>query len=915
MNAEKWQKVKMLFAAAVELSSEEQTEFLEQNCDDAEIISEVKKLIASDKQAQTYGASVVAFDEDFSADEQIGNYKIIRKIGEGGMGVVYEALRQNADFEQIVALKLLKRGMDSEAMLRRFRNERQILATLTHPNIARLLDGGMTQDNLPFFAMEYVEGLPIDVYCKNNNLDINERLRLFTKVCAAVSFAHSRLVVHRDLKPSNILVTADGEPKLLDFGIAKILSEKTNIESTVTKFGMMTPRYASPEQARGEIVATSSDIYSLGLVLYELLTENPAYHFSNNSADEIAKVICHFNPPKPSEAVTYGAKLTNLKTDNLSSETVDQKLKTKNQKNITQQLRGDLDNIVLKSLRKEPENRYASVEQFASDIKRHLEGLPVTARPITFSYRLEKFVVRHRVPVFAGALIIIWVLVGLVGISWQYVRAESERQLAQKRFGEVRQIANNVIFKYYDAIADVQGATKAREMMVSDATQYLDNLAAESGANDDALRLELAQAYLRIGQVQGGGDLANVGKSQSAAENYRKAIPILEDLNRKKPNDLQTVIQLVEAHKLLAVLLLRTNSAEAKEHLQTAVGLAENLAESDPANTRPQILLANAYITSARALPKSTEPSGGVEVITKAISILQKLIDSDPNSEPVLNQMWLAQNQLGVQYGIIADGIDAKLETEKKHETAGKAAAHFHRAAEISEKLLASFPASSVYQRDWSRAKANESSALSASGKTDEALKLQSEILQAAIKRADSDPENMDAQLHVYTIKSQTAETYEAAERFAEARVQFAENRILIDKLIEKDGNNGELQRKKYELLNHLGDCYKDQTSIAVETYNAAYKYAQTASTTKNTPFVFYAEGLLHQSFGDAIFAQGEKLKKRAAFTAAKTEYEKALSILENPSYAADKFGYSSEMLRTLKLKIEDCSKRESSAV
>ncbi len=305
MTPEKWQKIKAIFHEAVELAPDER-EFLfkAQNDADPEILMEVRRLLAAERKNDfaVPVAGVAHLWRETTADDfigkQIGDYEILREIGHGGMGVVFEAVRRRDGFSQIVALKILKREMDSEATLRRFRHERQILASLEHPNIARLLDGGMSADGLPFFAMEYVEGKPLDEFCEEKKLNITERLRLFLQICAAVSFAHSRLVVHRDLKPTNILVTENGEVKLLDFGIAKILTPENDMtRQTVTALRMMTPAYASPEQIKGEMVSTSSDIYSLGLILYELLTGVPAYRLSSRRPDEIAKMICEIEPP------------------------------------------------------------------------------------------------------------------------------------------------------------------------------------------------------------------------------------------------------------------------------------------------------------------------------------------------------------------------------------------------------------------------------------------------------------------------------------------------------------------------------------------------------------------------------------------------------------------------------------------
>lgn len=428
MNPEKWNKIKAIFSRATDLPPAEREMFLNSNSDiGAEIIAEVRRLLAADEKNNFENpiAAIAHLWLDNEAENfigrEIGSYKIIREIGRGGMGVVFEAVREIEDVSQKVALKILQKGMTSDALLRRFRHERQILASLEHPNIARLLDGGKDADGTPFLAMEFVDGIPIDEFCDAKDLGIQQRLQIFLQACAAVSFAHSRLVIHRDLKPSNIFVTCDGNVKLLDFGISKILSDEENANNqTVTILGMMTPEYASPEQIKGAQLTTGSDIYSLGLLLYELLTGAKAYAFHNKRLDEMAKVICEIEPRKPSSIISKPSLFDGNSTEDGES------LINKNKQNArprskiqnSKSLRGDLDNIILKSLRKDAARRYVSVEQFADDIRRHLNGLPVVARPDTFSYRFSKFIARNRVPVTASVLVFLFLAGGIASTSW-----------------------------------------------------------------------------------------------------------------------------------------------------------------------------------------------------------------------------------------------------------------------------------------------------------------------------------------------------------------------------------------------------------------------------------------------------------------------------------------------------------------
>ena len=385
MTPERWQQIKAWFDELADLTPAARQPLVEQlTRTDASLCRAVQSLLAvADEPESGLRAPIRQAQAELAAEaaaelvgQAIGPYRVLRELGRGGMGAVYLAARDDGEFKQQVALKVIKRGMDTEAVRRRFLTERQILADLKHPHIAQLLDGGTTRDGLPYFVMEYVEGEPIDRYCDARQLGLNERLRLFLQVCATVQYAHGKLVVHRDLKPDNILVTTPddtetGAPKLLDFGIAKLLTPDTNGANSVLQGERpMTPAYASPEQARGEHIGTASDVYALGVVLYELLTGQRPYQLTDLSEAEIKRVICEHEPARPSAVASDGKR--------------------------RRELAGDLDNIVLKALRKEASERYSSVEQLAADISRYLAEQPVMARPATMRYRAGKFMRRHR---------------------------------------------------------------------------------------------------------------------------------------------------------------------------------------------------------------------------------------------------------------------------------------------------------------------------------------------------------------------------------------------------------------------------------------------------------------------------------------------------------------------------------------
>ena len=415
MQPEQAEKLAELVEHAFELEGAERAAFLAQACgDDVELRAEAEALLAEQERAAKLmnapaaelGAKLLQQDDDtgeLHPGEMLGDYRIVSLLGEGGMGEVY--LADDTHFGRQVAIKLIKQGFGTKEFVRHFRQEERILAALNHPNIARLYGGAVTPKGLPYFVMEYVEGIPLETYARQHSLSRPERLALFRKVCAAVSYAHQNLVIHRDLKPANIRVTAEGEPKLLDFGIARLLDPDTaeTDNQTVMTIRAMTPSYASPEQRRGERMTTASDVFSLGVVLYELLAGQ-----------------------KPGVGKDGEADLMKLDAD--------------------------LDNIVGKALRTDPERRYTSVGQFSEDIRRYLEGLPVIARKDTVAYRTSKFVGRHKIGLTMTASVALLLIGATIFALWEAHRANSQRILAERRFEQVRRLADSLMFEIHDSV-------------------------------------------------------------------------------------------------------------------------------------------------------------------------------------------------------------------------------------------------------------------------------------------------------------------------------------------------------------------------------------------------------------------------------------------------------------------------------
>ncbi len=392
--------------------------------------------------------------------ELVGPYRVVRTLGEGGMGAVFLAERADGQFQQQVAIKVVRRGLLSKHVQNRLRIERQILATLDHPNIAKLLDGGSTPDGTPYIVMEYIDGDPIDVYCDQHSLTLEERLRLFRTICSAVHSAHQNLIVHRDLKPSNILVTRNGIPKLLDFGIAKLLDERQLMQTlavTQADVRLMTPDHASPEQVRGDPITTASDVYVLAILLYELLTGLKPFARMTRLAD-LERAICEEPPTAPSAALVTSAKVPESQLDELAL-----RRRTTLQK-LRRQLRGDLDKIVLMGLRKEPERRYSSVEQFAADIERFLHGLPVAAQADAWTYRTTKFVRRHFIVVGMSAAFVLSLIGFSITTYLQSIRIEEERDIAayQRSVAEVQRVRAEDVSSFMTELFQLSDPSEAR---------------------------------------------------------------------------------------------------------------------------------------------------------------------------------------------------------------------------------------------------------------------------------------------------------------------------------------------------------------------------------------------------------------------------------------------------------------------
>ncbi len=473
---------------------------------DAELANAVLRLLAAEDSDPATAAAFVddALLEEPAAVElpaSIGPFRVLGELGRGGMGRVLLASREGPGTSPRVAVKLLDRHVTDGSARRRFERERETLARLEHPNIARLHDGGVTADGVPYLVMEYVEGMAIDRYCDQHALDIDARLQLIRHVCLAVEFAHGRLVVHRDLKPANVLVDVHGQVKLLDFGIAKWLDDfETEAHMTQTSDRVLTPSHAAPEQFTGEPITAATDVYQMGLLIYELLTGHRAHATDGRTPDDVRRAVCDTEPARPSDEPTNRL--------------------------LARRLSGDLDAIVLKSLRKRPRERYQTVEALRRDIDDHLAHRPVAARRGTTVYTLRKFVRRHRTGLAAAAGILLASTAGLVGVVTQARRADQERDRAQSRLADVRRLASTLIFDVYDRVENSPNATAIRRFLVEKGLTYFGDFTSDA-ADNVSLSLELAEGYRRLASVQGGGN-ANLGDRDGALASLTKARALLE---------------------------------------------------------------------------------------------------------------------------------------------------------------------------------------------------------------------------------------------------------------------------------------------------------------------------------------------------------------------------------------------------
>jgi tetratricopeptide (TPR) repeat protein len=722
-----------------------------------------------------------------SAGERIGPFEILGEIGRGGMGEVYLARRADEEFRQEVALKLIRVGMASDDALQRFRTERQISASLEHPNIARLLDGGTTGRGEPYFVMEYVEGETLLEYCNRRKAPVEERLRLFREVCAAVAYAHQNLVVHRDIKPGNILVTADGVPKLLDFGIAKLLAPDgapVKSEQTATLFRVLTPDYASPEQVRGQPVTTASDVYSLGVVLYELLTGRRPYHVDSADAGELVRVVCERDPEKPSTAVTSVGR------EPPEDATV-----------TSRQLRGDLDAIVMKAMRKEPQMRYGSVLQLDDDIRRHLEGLPVLARRGTLSYRAGKFARRHRVLLAAAALVAIALAGGIFATLREARHARLAEARAKRRFDDVRKLANSFLFEFHDAIRDLPGSTPARALVVRRALEYLDSLAKES-AGDRVLTRELAEAYQKVGDVEGNPFQQNLGDLKGAIGSYDKAIALLKPVVASGGATDEEQSTLANAYLIGgSIHIVNGDSRTAVAMAEKGLALRRSLAERNSGDAGREKDLAQAWQFHAFDLSAARRMSESYEALLNQAAILKKRLAVEPRDRQL-------RRSLGQNLFLIGQALQSRGDLDG-------ALKMLQEAALVDEKLLQEDGSSVQARRDLAWVRMNIGNFYHDDRNDPSAALAQYRLALPPFEWiATADPKNTDARLGVGMMHHNIGIARRSTDGPAASLEDFEKARSFYEPILVADPTNAWVEGLLANLHLDMGRSAKVDASL-----------------------------------------------------------------------------------------------------
>ncbi len=646
MTPERFAELERIFSEAIALDGPARATFLD-SLSDAALRGELEGLLRTDALSRGELANAISDlartpspgEEGMPpewAGRLIGSYRIIREIGRGGMSIVFEASREG-DFAQRVALKISTLAPFSQPLLERFRQERRILAGIEHPHIARLIDGGSTSEGLPFFVTEYCEGESLDRYMARANPGLRAVCELFQKICSAVEYAHQNLIVHRDIKPANVLVDDAGNPKLIDFGIAKLLD--LDAAQTQTAIGPGTPSYAAPEQVMGRPVTTRTDIYQLGLLFFEMLTRRRAQVVEESSLAGLQRSICEVELPLASSVP--GAE----------------------------RLRGDLDVIIATATQKDPDRRYRSVAALADDVRAHLASRPIHARADSKAYRVGRFLRRNRLASSAVALAVLALLTGVAATTYQ-------ARLAERRFTQVRGIARALLYDVQGAIQVLPASVDAQQVVVQTALNYLNGLSAEAGG-DETLQLEIATGYLRTGNIQANVLGSSLEQRAAGQGSYQKALAILEPLSARRPADAAIAGELAAVYSALAEIDVRSGrSALALKRTQSGIQVMERAVALNPADRPLSLRLVRAYVQFNRDIAGRQQVD--LSHVRKPIALLEPLLRQNPDDAA------LQEEAAGAYAGAVAAHFNAHQTKEAKP--------YAEQALALRERLVAAQP-------------------------------------------------------------------------------------------------------------------------------------------------------------------------------------------------------------------------------
>lgn len=905
----RYNKITEIFLEALEYKDLEREVFLLKVCgSDSELIREVKKLIKNSENSDIFlenpliqaNSLLTNLLEKTQLEKLIGQkidkYTIIRKIGQGGMGVVFEAIRNDAPNSKPIAIKILPSYTNTKSTIARFYLEYQIMANLEHSYIARLLDRGSTDNGLPYLAMELVDGQPIDEYCQSQKLNITQRLKLFCKVCTAIQYAHLNLIVHRDLKPSNILVTSDGTPKLLDFGIAKIIKNEglyNDIDLTETGLKIMTPAYASPEQVLGQPITIAVDIYALGILLYKLLTNHLPYNITNRTPKEIEKVICELVPLKPS-----------IMVQNPQNKDINV---IKENKKLVKNLIGDLDNIVLMALRKEPERRYSSVQQFTQDIQNYLDGFPVIARRDTFKYRVSKFIQRNFIYLSISTLLIILVTGGVTGTLWQARKAEQERvkrtlqsqllatqsELAATRSKDIRDLTTALLFKYNDSLEKIAGSTALREEMINEALKYLDRLSKQPNM-DLELQREIALAYQRVGDIQGRPFRINTGNTSAALESYRKSLVFFEELAKVNHSDLRVQAELSIALERMGEILDRIGNTDlAISYYEKVRYIREKIFNLNKEDRENNYSLASCYTKIGDVLQSTGDFIGAMGFYCKALKIHKELVSQEPNNEKFSRGLAVIHTRFIVLYEAIDNLIIQNINNATiTSEVIQKSLYYNQLITENAKNTLAKKKETPFLQSELAGCYMQNSIILRKTGQIKQAIVLLKEAISMLSKLVVDDPSNKQYTFLLADAYRELGKVEFENRNIKQAVSVYNKAEQIYQKLLSNDPSNIRVQRYLAEIYQLLAISYinignnnaKKYLAISVDLYKSLI-----IKSPINIDFQLGYINTLNQ-FTTFLVKEGEKNKATKILTEVLQNYEVAVtkepSAIELANYA-----------------------------